>query len=156
MAWLFPWLLFLHVLAAIIAFGPTFAAPVVASLVAKEPQHANFFARSQMLLSKRLITPLALSLGVTGILMVIVTGIDLTSNVWLGVAIVLYVIALGFALLVQAPSGARLVELTAAPSPGGPSPELRATAAVVRRGGMVLAVLVVTIVFLMVVKPGAA
>ena len=156
MAWLFPWLLFLHVLAAIIAFGPTFAAPVVASLVAKELQYANFFARSQLLLSKRLITPLALSLGVTGILMVIVTGIDLTSNVWLGVAIVLYVTAIGFALLVQAPSGARLVELTAAPSPGGPSPELRATAAAVRRGGMVLAVLVVTIVFLMVVKPGAA
>ncbi|HET7728308.1 MAG TPA: DUF2269 family protein [Candidatus Limnocylindrales bacterium] len=156
MAWLFPWLLFLHVLAAIAAFGPTFAAPVVASLVAKEPQHANFFARSQMLLSKRLITPLALSLGVTGVLMVLVTGIDLTRNVWLGIAIVLYVIAISFALLVQTPNGARLVELTATPSPGGPSPELIRTAAAVRRGGMLLTLLVVTIVFLMVVKPGVA
>lgn len=156
MNWLFPWLLFLHVLAAIVAFGPTFASPVAASLVAREPQHANFFARSQMLVSKRLITPLALSLGVTGILMVLVTGIDLTQALWLGVAIVLYVIAVGFALLVQTPNGARLVELTGAPSPGGPSPELLTTAAAVRRGGMLLAVLVVTIVFLMVVKPGAA
>lgn len=155
MAWLFPWLLFLHVLAAIAAFGPTFAAPVVATLVAREPQHANFFARSQMLLSKRLIMPLALSLGVTGVLMVLVKGVDLTRNVWLGVAIVLYLIALGFALFVQTPNGARLVELTAAPSPGGPPAELRTTAVAVRRGGMVLGLLVVTIVFLMVVKPGA-
>lgn len=154
MEWLFPWLLFLHVLAAIVAFGPTFASPVMATLVAREPQHANFFARAQLLVTRRLIAPVAISLGVTGVLMILVRGIDLTSTPWLGVAIVLYVVALGFAMLVQAPNGARLVELTAAPSPGGPSPELRATAAAVRRGGMLLAALVVAIVFLMVVKPG--
>jgi hypothetical protein len=67
---------------------------------------------------------------------------------------VLYVIALGFATLVQAPNGARLVELTSQPpGPGGPSPELRATAAKLRQGGMLLGVLVIAIALLMVVKP---
>jgi hypothetical protein len=151
---LFPWLLFLHVLGAIVAFGPTFAAPVTASLVAKEPQYGNFFARAQVLLGKRLITPVAISLGVTGILMILVRGIDVMARLWLPTAIVLYLIALGYALFVQSPAGVRLVELTSQPpGPGGPSPELRATAAQVRRGGMLLGLLVVAIVLLMVVKP---
>jgi hypothetical protein len=154
LAWLFPWLLFLHVLGAIVAFGPTFAAPVTASLVAKEPQYANFFARSQVLLGKKIITPVAISMAVTGVGMILVAGIDVMARLWLLVAIVLYVIALLFATLVQAPAGARLVELTSQPpGPTGPSPELLTTAARVRQGGMLLAVLIVAIVLLMVVKP---
>lgn len=153
MEWLFPWLLLLHVLGAIIAFGPTFSSPVVATLVAREPQYANFFARSQLLLARRLIVPVSLSMGVTGALMILVAGIDLSRTLWLGIAIVLYVVALVFATFVQAPNGAKLVELTASPSPGGPSPELKATAARVRQGGMLLMVLVVAIATLMVVKP---
>ena len=154
LGWLFPWLLFLHVLGAILAFGPTFATPIVSSFVAKEPQHANFFARTQVAVSKRLVTPLALSLAVTGVGMILVRGIDVFARLWLPVAIVLYVIALGYALFVQAPAGAKMVELTSQPpGPGGPSPELRATAASLRRGGIILAVLIVAIVLLMVVKP---
>ena len=154
LAWLFPWFLFLHILGAILAFGPTFATPIMSALVAKEPQHANFFARAQLAVSKRLITPLALSMAITGVGMIIVSGINVFARLWLPVAIVLYVIAIGFALLVQAPAGARMVELTSQPpGPGGPSPELRATAAALQRGGMFLGVMIVAIVLLMVVKP---
>ena len=48
-----------------------------------------------------------------------------------------------------------MVELTKTPpGPEGPSPELLATAKRLQRGGMILALLIVSIVFLMVVKPG--
>ena len=53
------------------------------------------------------------------------------------------------------PNGRKLVELTSTPPApdSGPNPEIPATAAKVRTGGMVLTLLVVAIVFLMVVKP---
>ena len=36
MAWLFPWLLFVHVMGAILAFGPTYAFGTYAGLAAQE------------------------------------------------------------------------------------------------------------------------
>ncbi len=59
MGWLFPWLLFLHVLGAIIAFGPTFAFPIIGAMGGKEPQHANFATRAAHLVGQRLDEPLA-------------------------------------------------------------------------------------------------
>ena len=149
--------LFLHVTGAIVAFGPGFAAAVAGAMVAKEPQHANFFARQQLAVANRLVTPAALSMAVTGILMIAVLGWSsvVGNRLWLPVGIVLYVIAIVFAVAVQAPAGRRLVDLTATPpAPGSPPPpELPATAKRVRQGGMLLSVLVLIIVFLMVVKP---
>ena len=50
------------------------------------------------------------------------------------------------------------IELTSAPpplgSPPGPPPGVAATVTKIQRGGMLLGVLIVAIVFLMVVKPG--
>ncbi len=149
--------LFLHVIGAIVAFGPGFAAAVAGAMVAKEPQHANFFARSQLAVGTRLVTPAALSMAVTGIIMIAVLGWGTVvgSKLWLPVAIVLYVIAIVFAVAVQTPAGRKLVELTSTPpAPGSPPPpELPATAKRVRTGGIFLSALVVIIVFLMVVKP---
>lgn len=155
---LFTILLFLHVLGAIVAFGPGFAAMVVGPMVAKEPQHANFYARTQSVANSRLVTPVALSMGVTGILMIVERGGISTitgGQRWLEAAIVVYVIAVVFAFAVQAPAGRKLVALTATPpAPGsGPDPAVPATARRVRNGGIVLTVLIVVITFLMVVKP---
>lgn len=155
---LFGILLFLHVMGAIAAFGPAYAAMVVGPMVAREPAHANFYARTQALVNKRLVTPLTLSLAVTGVLLVAIKGGPGAiggGDYWLGVAILLYVASLLFALLVQAPAGRRLVELTSVPpTPGSPvDPEVPATARRVRTGGLVLVVLVLVITFLMVAKP---
>jgi hypothetical protein len=156
---LFAILLFLHVLGAIVAFGPGFAAMIVGPMVAKEPQHANFYARTQLATAKKLVTPVALSMAVTGIAMILVApggyGSLIGGRQWLAVAIVLYVIAIVFAFAWQTPNGRRLVELTSTPpAPGSPpNPEIPATAGKVRTGGMVLTLLVVVIAFLMVVKP---
>ncbi len=150
-------LLFLHILGAIVAFGPGFASAIVGPMVAKEPQHANFFARTQMATSKKLITPLAHSMLLTGIGMILVRGWGniVGETHWLEAAIALYVVALGIAMFYLAPAGRRLVELTSTPpAPGsGPNPEIPATARKTRIGGMVLTILVVVITFLMVVKP---
>jgi hypothetical protein len=154
---LFRILLFLHIIAAIAAFGPGFAAMVVGPMVAKEPQHANFYARTQLTTARRIITPLSASMAFTGIGMILVRGWGTIagSSAWLPVAIVLYVIAVVYSIAAQAPAGRRLVELTSTPpTPGaGPNPEIRATAGKLRRGGMILSGLVLVIAFLMVTKP---
>jgi hypothetical protein len=116
-------------------------------------------------ISTKIVRPLAILQGLTGVGLILVTGIDLTKALWLDVAIVLYVIALSYALFVQIPIGTRLVELTsggpppgAAPggpaAPAGPPPGLIEAATKARQGGMLLAGLIAVIVFLMVVKPG--
>src|SRR5215204_1516013 len=129
---LFRILLFLHVIAAIAAFGPGFAAMVVGPMVAKEPQHGNFYARTQLTTAKSLITPLALSMAVTGLAMIAVRGWPniVGTGTWLLVAIVLYVVAIVYALAVQAPAGRTLVELTSTPpAPGSaPNPAIPQTA----------------------------
>ncbi len=156
---LWQFFVFLHVLGAIAAFGPGFAAMIVGPMVGKEPQHANFYARTQVAANKRLVTPIALSMAVTGILILLTVpgGYSgfIGSRLWLPVGIVLYIIAIGFAFAWQAPNGQKLVELTSTPpAPGSPpNPEIPATAGKVRMGGMVLGLLVVVIVFLMVTKP---
>lgn len=154
MAWLFPYLLFLHVLGAIVAFGFGFAAPLIGPMAAAEPQHGNFVARLNLRVNTRLVRPAALSMAVTGVAMILVLGLDLTKNLWLDIAIVLYVIAVVYATFVQGKNGERLVELTSTPpGPGGPNPEIPSTVKKLQQGGIVLTVLILSIIFLMVVKP---
>ena len=153
---LVPWLVFLHVFSAIVAFGPTFAFAIYGAQAGKEPQHANFMARANHVVSDRLVLPVVLSMPVTGLLIVWAAGIPLLDTRWLLVAIVIYIGAVLYSLLVQRPATLKLVELTSSPPPPGatgPSPELMATVAKIRRGGMILGLMVVLIVFLMVVKP---
>ena len=75
-AWLFPWLLFLHVLGAIVAFGPTFAFPIIGAMGGKEPQHANFATRISQSVSARLVYPIGITLPITGALIILVSGIE--------------------------------------------------------------------------------
>jgi len=149
--------LFLHVMGAIIAFGPAFSAfPIIGSMAGKEPQHANFAARINEAITKTRVIPLAIFQGVTGLVLIYLTGLNPFSQLWLGLGIVLYVIALTYALAVQASTGRRIVELTSAPPPPGatgPSPELMAAVKRAQQGGMILGILILAIVILMVTKP---
>jgi uncharacterized membrane protein len=154
---LFTILLFLHVLGAIVAFGPGFASMVVGPMAAKEPQYANFYARTQVAAGRKLVTPVSITLAITGIAMIVTRGWPVLTGGkhWLEAGILLYVVAVVVAMAVLAPAGRRLVELTSQPpAPGtGPSPELRSSASRVRTGGLFLSLLVVAITFLMIVKP---
>ena len=89
-------------------------------------------------------------------MLIYLTGFNPFTQLWLGLGILLYLVAIGYAIGVQAPTGRRITELTAtAPPPGasGPPPELMAAVKRSRRGGMFLELLVVVIVILMVTKP---
>jgi uncharacterized membrane protein len=155
---LVPFLLFLHVMGAVLAFGPTFAFSFMGVMAAKEPQHANFSARQTALISNRLVYPFAILQGITGLLIIWAASYPVMSTPWLLIAIVLYLFMVGYGLTVQRSALHRLIGLTSTPPPPGTPPgpppaELISVAQRVRRGGMLLATLVVVIVFLMVVKP---
>ena len=150
-----PFLLFLHVMGAILAFGPTFAYSIMGAMAGREPQHANFSARQVAAIGDKLVYPLAIFQGVTGVLLIIASGRDLVNERWLGLAIILYAITLIYALTVQRNALHHLIEMTSTPpAPGSaPNPAISATVKKIQRGGMFLGAMVVIIVFLMVVKP---
>jgi len=154
---LVPYLLFLHVLGAILAFGPTFAYSIMGSMAGKEPQYANFSTRQSEAIGNRLVYPLAVFQGITGVLLIWAASFNVIGTTWLALGIVLYLITLIYALTVQRNAVHHLIELTSTPpAPGSPpNPEIMATVKRIQRGGMFLALMIVIIVFLMVVKPGA-
>jgi hypothetical protein len=154
----FPFILFLHVMGAIIAFGPTFAYSIMGGLAGREPQHANFSSRQVAAIGRGIVYPLAIIQGITGVLLIVSGKLDVTSRAWLEIAIVLYLILVGYGLTVQRNALHHLIELTSTPPPPGtppgpPPPEILAQVKKVQRGGMFLGILIVVIVFLMVVKP---
>jgi hypothetical protein len=162
---LFSILLFAHVLGAIVTFGPSFIFPLMARQSQRMPQGGHFAAVLGSTIERRIIIPGAIVQGFTGLGLVIILnsrGVDFSSVAyrWLALGIVLYLIAVGYAILVQDKAAERMVEITShmsgpppAGAPAGPPPELVATAARLQRGGMILTVLLVSIVFCMVVKP---
>jgi uncharacterized membrane protein len=159
LAQFWPLFLFLHVMGAILAFGPTFAYSIMGSMAGKEPQHANFSARQTEAIGSKLVYPLAIFQGITGVLLIWALGISPQSQPWLVAGIILYLIAIGYALTVQRNALHHLIELSSTPPPPGtppgpPPPEVMATVKKIQRGGMFLGTLVVVIVFLMVIKPG--
>jgi hypothetical protein len=50
---LIPWFLFLHVIGAIIAFGPSFSFPIIGAMGAADRQHASFATRVSYAISTR-------------------------------------------------------------------------------------------------------
>lgn len=162
MDWVLLILLFLHIFGAIVAFGPTYSFILLGPMVGREPQHANFAIRYQHLVSTRMIAPLAILQGITGLLIVWRTNIDILATTWLLVAIVLYIAALVIAFTVLIPTASKLVEATSTPPPpptpdaparSGPPPHIAALVRRARMAGMTNAILIVVIVFLMVTKP---
>jgi uncharacterized membrane protein len=148
--------LFLHVMGAIVAFGPVYAFPIIGSMGGKEPQHANFATRVSDTISKQRVLPLAIFQGITGVALILVMGINLLATPWLLVAIALYLIVLGYNVLIQTPTVKKVIEMTSAPPPpgaSGPPPELRAAILKIQRGGIFSGLMIVLIVILMVTKP---
>jgi len=152
--------LFLHVMGAIITFGPTFIFPIIASQAAKSPPNGPFAATLSEIIERRVVIPGAIVQGITGVLLILILGVNPLTDApwrWLLPAIVLYVIAILFAIFVQARNAEKMVELTANMPPGPPPAEtlaeIQATGKALQRGGMLLSLLVVLIVILMVTKP---
>jgi uncharacterized membrane protein len=160
---LIPWFLFLHVIGAVIAFGPSFSFPIIGAMGAAERPHANFAIRVGYAISRKRALPVALSMPVTGIGLIWSAGIDPFSRDarWLALGIILWALLFTFAVTVQLPITRRIIEMTSAPPPAppagtppaGPPPALLALITRVQRGGLAMSATVAVIVFLMVVKP---
>jgi hypothetical protein len=155
---LVPFLIFLHVLAAIVAFGPSFAFSFIGAMGRQEPQHANFGTRVSQTIASRLVYPIGITLPITGLAIMAILQINPfeRSYWWLAIAVVLYIVAYGYSFFVQRKLVERAIELTSTPPPpgaSGPPPEVPALGKRIGQGGMALGVLLVIIVFLMVVKP---
>ena len=160
---LVPWFLFLHVLGAIIAFGPAFTFPIIGRMGGAEQAHGNFATRVSFAISTQRVVPVALTMPITGIGLIWSIGINpfTRDTRWLLSGIVLYTIALTYSLAVQLPAVRKIIALTSGPPPGappgpppsGPPPGLMETVVAVQRGGLFVSGLVVIIAFLMVVKP---
>ena len=77
--------LFLHVMGAIVAFGPNYSFPIIGAMAGKEPQHANFASRVNEAITNQRIIPLAIFQGITGLVLIWLTGMKprmpLTSTV---------------------------------------------------------------------------
>lgn len=152
-------LLFLHILLAILAFGPTFAFPLISGAGGKEPQHGNFALRVSEIIEKRLVIPAAALLPLIGAWMIFERGWDLWASEWLWIAILIYTATFFYAVTLQRTTLHRLIEITKNPPPAsegasGPPPEMERLVKRMQVGGMLMGLAVVTVLLLMVWKPG--
>src|SRR5258708_268166 len=129
MNWFLFWL-FLHILAAVLAFGPTFVFPIIGIQAQRNPQNVHFAMVLNEKIERGLVIPLALTMLVGGTGLLFAANVDVPRPPSLGVAIALSLTARGLARGGLAPPAARLGEMPAqwrAPAPaagaGGPPPE---------------------------------
>lgn len=180
MEWLGTLFLYLHISGVIIAFGPTIAFPFIAAKAAKEPMHGNFALRAMHFVNQRVVEPGAVFVFLMGVGLIITKGYNPLVQLWVGLAIVLFLITFSFSNLVQLPTIKKMIALTNQPppvvvdaaqpsdqpamvgpgtpavpgaGPAGPPPEFLALAAKAARGGQFLTVMIFVILALMVVKP---
>ncbi len=141
---------FLHIMLAIIAVGFNASYGIWLARAARDERHLGHVLRGIQFLDDRLANPAYGLLLVTGLAMVWVGEIPITTR-WILSALVLWVIALVVGLGVYTPTLRKQIQVL--DQKGASSAEYRQLS---RRGtivGIVLAVIVIAIVFLMVVKP---
>ena len=155
---LYDLVLFVHVTAVVVAFGPTFAYPFFQTVVERvSPSSVPAMLRAMHTSSRYLVTP--------GLLVVLASGIYLTVDGWdfgqrfvvVGLAIIVVLIILGATFFDR--HEARLIELSArdVDARGAGEVELSAEYWAVSkrfaRVGMTASLLVLVAVFFMTVKP---
>ena len=104
-----PLFLTIHILTAIVAFGPTFAFPLIARMAADEPRSGLFALRVMARIQKVVVIPGALTMPISGLLLVWSEGIDLAGTHWLLLAIGLYVVAIAYSIGVQLRTLGRMI-----------------------------------------------
>jgi hypothetical protein len=119
----------IHVLTAIVAFGPTFAFPLMARMAAAEPQHGLFVLNTNRAIMRRIVIPLALTMPISGGLLVWSEDIQLADAHWLVLAIGLYLVAIVYAMTIQLRTLGRMIEIAEGmaaargAAPSGPATE---------------------------------
>lgn len=147
----YPWLKLLHVIFAIVAVGLNVSYSIWQARAAREPQHTGYALRGIKFLDDRVANPAYGGLLVLGVLLVLLGPWEFTQ-LWVLAALVLYVVMGAIAFFLYSPTLTR--QIAAYEAGGASSREFVELGARGRRVGMILAVLVFAIIYLMVVKPG--
>jgi uncharacterized membrane protein len=150
--------LFLHILGAITAVGPTLSYALWLRLGERGSASERSFAlRGISWVDSHLATPAFIAQAVTGIVLILLLEIDFFETAWLITGVSIYVVLTVFAIAVYAPVVKRQVALAGrlAAEPGDETAgrEYAEVASRARTFGIVATVLVLVIVYLMVVKP---
>jgi uncharacterized membrane protein len=151
---------FVHISAAIMAFGVTFAYPIVDAALHRSGnlQHLAWWHRIQVEIGQKLITSAAVVVLLAGIYLA-AAGPYGFGDTFVSIGIVVIVLLLGIGGAFFAPSerkAAELAERDISAAAGGQvslSAEYDAIAGRLRLVGILSAVLVLVAVFLMVIKP---
>ena len=147
---LYEFLKFIHVVLAIVAIGFNASYGIWLARAGKEPEHAGHVLKGVKVLDDKFANPAYILLLVTGVSMVLLEDIPF-STFWIAAALVLYVLAVLGGALGYTPVLRNQILLWEAGK--ADSPEF---ARLGKRGmilGVLLAVDVLTIEFLMVTKP---
>lgn len=148
-----------HVIGVVVAFGITFAYPVLLRWVKAQHPHAMpALHAAQDVLGKRVITPAMVVVLVAGVYLA--SDLDLWDRPWVGAPMAILIVLFGLGGAFFAPNERKLAELAQrdVAASSGPSvsfsAEYETLYARVFAVGMAAAGLVAIAVFLMVTKPG--
>jgi len=155
-----PWrnfLLTIHILGAVVIFGPTIAYSFIGAKAKKEGAPVAWALELIDFIESKWVVPLALTIQpLSGALLIIQSRSQWnpfhSANRWLFAGIVLYIIAMGYSIFIQTPTGRKAETMAKA---GQLGPEFGAHMKKLAMGGQFLTVLLITIIVLMVVKPGS-
>src|SRR5207237_6263687 len=121
---MFAFLLSVHILAAIVGLGPTFSFAFLGILSERQPAAARALQEAILVISTRLVIPLVVILGLSGILLIGNAHVDLSKNPWLGAGIILYVLVLAASIFYQVPTQKKILALVG-PTGGLDQPQVR-------------------------------
>ncbi|ADB53932.1 DUF2269 family protein [Conexibacter woesei] len=153
--------LFLHITAAIAAFGVTFAYPVIDQVVrTRDARALPLWHEAQIQISRRVVTPAAVVVLIAGIYMATDRWSDLSSGWWSGAfAILIVIVGLDHAVMI--PLARRMRDRAALDAQSGDAGGTVTLSTEYERlnrqrtiFGGTISLLVVVAVFLMVLKPG--
>lgn len=147
----YPWLKALHILFAILAVGVNASYGIWLALATREPEHTGYALRGIKFLDDRVANPSYGGLLVVGILLVLLGPWEFTQF-WVYASIALYLLMGTVAFLFFSP--ALKLQIAAYETSGAGSVEFRALSVRIRLVGVTLGIIAVTIIALMVVKPG--
>ncbi|HKG38440.1 MAG TPA: DUF2269 family protein [Conexibacter sp.] len=157
----YTFVLFLHIVSAVIAFGATFAFPIIDMTIRRVDLRAlPVWSEAQNQIGLKLITPGAIVVLLSGIYMATDRWSDF-GGLWFSLAGVIVIVLLGLGHGFFAPTARKMRDQASADLAGGAaergtmSAEYEALAGRMRAVGILSSVLVLLALLLMVWKPGA-
>jgi uncharacterized membrane protein len=150
--------IWIHVSAAIVGFGATFAGAVAFPLALRHPRHLPFVHHLSLAINRRLATPALVVLLVTGFYQVSKGNWSLGSF-WISATLAIAIVLGGLIGAYFVPTDRRLAELAerelaaAGEGPFTPSAEYQRLSQREGTFGAVAGVLIVVALFLMITKP---